>query len=190
MAPLHVDDVKINEHVFDRMIAALEKVFGKNESEITHDNFACCGAQYMKLSDGYSMDQNQFVKGIKEIEGPFITGKPDHEACEPKAAKAFLSVIMSLAYALLTRSDISIYLIAMHKHLQKPQYVHVRKLNGVLRWARKNPKALTYKHMSCMKTLEVHSDTGFRREENEEGEVDGKAKKASTSYASDNNSVT
>ena len=32
--------------------------------------------------------------------------------------------------------------------------------------------------MYGMKTLEVHSDTGFRREENEEeGEVDGKAVK-------------
>jgi len=35
--------------------------------------------------------------------------------------------------------------------------------------------AFTYKHMVCVKKLEAHSDTGFRREENEEGEVDGKA---------------
>lgn len=142
---MHVDDVKIaypNENVFDRMIATLEKVFGKNEIGITHDNFACCGAQYTKLPNGYSMDQNQFVKGIKEIEGPLITGKTDHEACEPKAAKAFLSVIMSLAYALLTRSDISIYLIAMQKNMQTPQYIHARRLNGVLRWAQKNPKGI------------------------------------------------
>ena len=38
-----------------------------------------------------------------------------------------------------------------------------------------NPKSPTYKHMVCAKQLEAHSDTGFRREENEEGEVDGKA---------------
>ena len=82
---------------------------------------------------------------------------------------------MSLAYSLLTRSDISIYLIAMQKFLQKPQYLHVRKLNGVLRWAQKNPKALTYKYMTCTKKLEARSDIGVRREENEEGEVDGKA---------------
>ena len=112
---------------------------------------------------------------VSEIEGPLFTEKPDQEVCEPKAAKAFLSVIMSLAYALLTRSDISIYLTAMQKFLQEPSYIHVRKLKGVLRWAQKNPKALTYKHMVCAKQLEAHSDTGFRREENEEGEVDGKA---------------
>ena len=121
------------------------------------------------------MHQNQFVKGVKEIEGPLFTGEPDQELCEPKAAKAFISVIMSLAYALLTRSDISIYLLAMQKFVQKPQYLHVRKLNGVLRWAEKNPKAFTYKHMACAKKIEVHSDTGFRREENEEGDVGGKA---------------
>ena len=145
------------------MIAALEKVFGKGEIEITHDDFACCGVQCTRLTDGYSMDQNQFVKGVKEIEGPLFTGKPDQDLCEPKAAKAFLSVIMSLAYALLTRSDISVYLIAMQKFLQKPQYLHVRKLNGVLRWAQKKPKALTYKHMTCAKKLEAHSDTGSEK---------------------------
>ena len=62
---VHVDDIKIaypNESVFDRMIASLEKVFGAGEIEITHDYFACCGVQYTKLPDGYSMDQNQFVK--------------------------------------------------------------------------------------------------------------------------------
>ena len=175
---VHVDDIKIayqDDSVFNQMITALAKVFGKGEIEITHDDFACCGVQYTKLPYGYSMDQNQFVKGVKEIEGPLFTGKPDQDLCEPKAAKAFLSVIMSLAYALLTRSDISIYLIAMQKSLQKPQYLHVRKLNGVLRWAQKNPRALTYRHMKCAKKLEAHSYTGFRREENEEGDVDGKA---------------
>ena len=44
-----------------------------------------------------------------------------------------------------------------------------------MRWTQKHPKAFTYKHMICAKHVEVHSDTGFRREENEEGEVDGKA---------------
>ena len=82
---------------------------------------------------------------------------------------------MSLAYALLTRGDIAIYLIAMQKFLQKPQYIHLRKLNGVLRWAQKHPKALTYHTTTCAQYVEFHSDTGFRREENEEGEVDGKA---------------
>ena len=121
------------------------------------------------------MDQNAFVTGIKPVEGIHITGKPEKEECEPAAAKAFLSTIMSLAYALLTRSDIAVYLIALQKFLQKPQYLHLRKLNGVLRWAQKHPHALTYLRMTCAKKLEVHSDTGFRREENEEGDVDGKA---------------
>ena len=47
---------------------------------------------------------------------------------------------MSLAYALLTRFDIAVYLIALQKFLQKPQYIHLRKLNAVLRWAQQNNK--------------------------------------------------
>ena len=62
---VHVDDIKItypDDRVFNELMGSLEKVFGKGEIEITHGSFACCGVQYTKLEDGYSMDQNQYVR--------------------------------------------------------------------------------------------------------------------------------
>ena len=82
---------------------------------------------------------------------------------------------MSLAYALLTRFDIEAYMIALQKFLHKPKFIHIRRLNALVRWTQKNPKALKYMFMTCVRRLEVHSDTGFRREVTDEGDVDGKA---------------
>ena len=87
----------------------------------------------------------------------------------------FLSVLMSLAYALLTRFDIGVHMIALQKILHKPQYVHVRNLKAVVRWSQTHQKKLSYLHMTCDKRLEIHADTGFRREATEEGDVDGDA---------------
>ena len=85
------------------------------------------------------MDQINYVKAIKPIEGAHITGKPDDELAPPITAHEFLSVLMSLAYALLTRSDIEVYMIVLQKFLQKPKSIHIRRLNTLVIWAQKHP---------------------------------------------------
>lgn len=53
--------------------------------------------------------------------------------------------------------------------------IHVRRLNAIVRWAQLHPMHLTYCNMECAGILEVHSDSGFRREEDETGHASGRA---------------
>ena len=47
-----------------------------------------------------------------------MTGQPDDQLADPKTASAYLSLLMALAYALLTRYDISVFVLALQKFLQ------------------------------------------------------------------------
>ena len=153
----------------------METVFGKGELEITVDNFTCCGITYTLTDIGYDMDQIKYVAALKPITDSELIGKPEQEQAVVYIAKLFLSLLMALAYALQTRIDIYVFCIALQRHLQKPTYGHVRKLNTLVHWAQKHPAKLTYRKMICQRHLEIHSDAGFRREVSEDGEVNGKS---------------
>ena len=174
---LHVDDIKSGSSpaVFDEFIRHLEHVFGSGELKITQEKFTCCGMRHIKTPTGYTMDQFEYMKALKPITDSSITGKPDDQLAEARPAKLFLSLLMAIAYTLMTIIDLACYIIALQKHLQKPTYGHIKKLNTVVRWAQNKPMVLTYTRMQCQRQLETHSDTGFRRENDKEGLVDGKA---------------
>ena len=72
------------------------------------------------------MDQINCVKAIKPIERAHIRGKPDDELAPPTTSHEFVAILMSLAYALLTRFDIEVYMIALQKFLQRPKFIHIR----------------------------------------------------------------
>ena len=44
-----------------------------------------------------------------------------------------------------------------------------------MRWAQKNPLKIVYRKFECQRTLECHSDAGFRREEDVDGHEEGRA---------------
>ena len=169
VAGKHVDDIKIacSPETRKEFEAALEKVFGKGELDITLTNFTNCGVRHQKIADGYTMDQQEYLEALKPITGPDLTGAKAEDLAPPALAKLFLSLLMALAYTLQTRPDLAIYVIALQRHAQQPKILHVRRLNAVVRWAQRHPQKLTYRHMNPNGWLEVHSDAGFRREEDE-----------------------
>ena len=178
IAGKHVDDIKAGapEEVLKEFIACLKAFFGDSELEVTMYNFTCCGVRYTRLPTGYRMDQHEYLKALKLIDGPEMLGKPDKLEADPITAKKFLSLVMALAYGLMTRDDIKVFVIALQRWLQKPTYLHVRRLNAIVKWTQKHEIGTEYHKMQCQRKLEGHSDTGFRREEDEEeGNVTGRS---------------
>ena len=82
---------------------------------------------------------------------------------------------MAMAFALMTRWDLHVYLTALQSWLQEPCYRHIWKISTIVRWAQRRPKKLLYRWMACNYKLECHSDSGFRREEDKEGLIDGRS---------------
>ena len=127
------------------------------------------------LDDGYALDQIEYVDALRPIVNSDLTGKPDDEAADPVNAKLYISIVMAMAFALLTRADVAVYIMAAQRHLQTPTYGHIRKINTIVRWAQKHPKHVLFRWMSCARMLECHSDAGFRREPDKENLVDGRS---------------
>ena len=86
---------------------------------------------------------------------------------------------MALAFTLITRIDLHVYVVALQRHTSAPTAGHVRKLNTLVRWAQQNPLRIRYGPMKCAGRLEVHSDAAFRKEQ-KEGVDAGRALRGAT----------
>ena len=98
----HVDDFKISGHKDDieKLAQHLAKEFGKLDLEC--DNFTFCGVRHRQNPDGsIFLDQMSFISAIREMQL-----QPEHKALDvlpEEVRRQFLSLLMTVAYALLTR---------------------------------------------------------------------------------------
>ena len=177
IATEHVDDIKsaCEIQTLKQFILCLEQAFGKGELEITVENFDCCGMRHQITDQGYELDQIEYLSKLKPITNAELTAGKDDDPADAINAKLFLSLVMAMAFGLMTRWDLHVYITALQRWLQAPCYRHLRKINTIVRFAQKNPKKLLYRWMSCSQYLECHSDAGFRREEDKEGLLDGRS---------------
>lgn len=111
--------------------------------------------------------------------GKELTGAPAQQEASPYLAKLYLSLLMALAYALMTRVDLSVFVVALQRWAHKPLIIHIRRLNAVVRWAQRHPLALVYKRFKGQDHLEVHADAGFRKEQKDSIDV-GRAVRGAT----------
>ena len=125
----------------------------------------------LKASNGYSRLETVMeifkpvVHGLKLVENSSITGQPGERVADSTNASLFLSVLMAVAFTLITRVDVAVFVVALQRQAKQPTYEHIRKLNTIVKWVKKNPGRLIYRRLKCQRILECHSDTGFRREE-------------------------
>ena len=182
LATKHVDDVKVagTPEEKKRFTDCLEKAFGVGELDVSEGTLTCCGTRHSPLADGgYELDQCDYIAALKTIGTAELVGKANDAQASPELAKMFLSLLMALAYTLNTRIDLHVYVVALQRHTAAPTYGHIRKLNTLVRWAQANPLRITYPRMTCAKTLEIHSDAAFRKEQ-KEGVDAGRALRGAT----------
>jgi hypothetical protein len=62
--------------------------------------------------------------------------------------------------------DVLVFISACQRYAHKPQIIHVKRLNVIVRWIQKNPQSITYRHFGQILThLRVISDAAFKKEE-------------------------
>ena len=179
----HVDDLKVGccEEILTEFIRVLEQVFGKGELDITTLNFTNCGVRHIQLlddwgvQDGYSLDQEEYITALRPIDTSELVGIEPATLVSSRTAGLFISLLMALAYTLLTRLDLCVYVTALQRFAQKPQAQHVKRLNVLVRWAQRHPLRIVYKQMQCAKRILGESDAGFRKEQDEDGHLNGRS---------------
>ena len=108
------------------------------------------------------LDQVKFLAACKVISDPIaLNGKPD--TLLPEAGRRlFLSLLMTVAYALLTRPDVAVFVVALQRESHKAQVQHVKRLNVLLKWLQRNPRKMSYPTMQYPDTLLQISDSSYR----------------------------
>ena len=164
----HVDDLKIAgpPEQIEKFVQHLTQTFGK--LEIHWHQFTFCGIKHIQDPNSLEIELNQsdFLKAIKPMSQPEVACKPGTEVMPEHFRKHFLSLLMTIAYAVQSRPDIAVYIAALQKECQQATYESARKLNKVLLWAQKNPKSITYASMSTYPdALVLVSDSAFKARE-------------------------
>eukprot|EP00971_Amphidinium_carterae_P001637 32933-Amphidinium_carterae.1 len=158
----HVDDLKIatKPEIRRRFVAHLASYFGKPDEEARQ--FTNCGVTHSQSSDGtVLMNQHKFISAIRPCIIPDLSKEPDAVLTEPQR-RVFLSSLMTVAYASLTRPDIQVFVTALQRQCSQPQSQHVRRLNKVIKYVQKHPKQLVYRSLGAgASQLVVFSDASF-----------------------------
>ena len=163
----HVDDIKITGElpVIKEFLALLEATFGK--LKVSWNEFTNCGIRHIQDTSTFKVtcDQNHYISCLKPINVDGIS-KLDVDATASAQHKAlFISLLGALAYTLLTRIDIAVFIAALQRVAQAPLISHLKRLNVVLRWAQRNPQGLTYAEIAQPVRLLGFSDSAFKRED-------------------------
>ena len=172
----HVDDLKLcgEYDVIVDVLAKIQKVFG--ELKIEWNNFTNCGVRHKQdtTTKEVTLDQDDYIKGIKLCTHTDLTGKKPEELACTELHQQYWSVTGAIAYAILTRPDIAVFVAALQRVSHAPTVIHCKRLNSVVRWAQRNPKGIHYvqlEHSGRPKgsTVDTHlrmiSDAAFKKEE-------------------------
>ena len=146
MATEHVHDIKrtCDLGTLKQYIAILEEAFGKGELEIAIENVGCCGTRHTITDEGHELDQIQYISKIRPINNTALTFGKDDDPADATNAKLYLSLVMAMAFVLMTRWDVHFHLTALQRWLQKPHHRHIRKINDIVRWVQRHPRKLLY----------------------------------------------
>ena len=113
------------------------------------------------------MDQDEYIKQLRPITHPELTGAPAEAKATKVITDMFVSLRGALAYALITQYWLMVYVVSLQK-VQEPTNLHVRRLNAVTRKLLANPQKLTFPRMKPTGEVDIHSDSGYRKLTGEE----------------------
>ena len=159
----HVDDIKMagKKAIIEEFVQHVSKTFGK--MDIEWKKFTFCGVQHEQYEDGsVSLDQVKFLAACKPIAQPEALAGGATAVLPETARRHFLSLLMTVAYALLTRPDVSVFISALQRESHRAQVVHVRRINQVLKWLQSNPRKITYPVMEYPSALLQISDSSYK----------------------------
>ena len=110
---------------------------------------------------------------MRPIVSPELTGAPPSAKATKHVSDQFVSLRGALAYTALTQAWIIVYIVSFQR-VQEPTNLDVRRLNAVVRKLQKEPKHLIFPAMTPTNEVDLHSDSGYRRETGDkEDEVKG-----------------
>ena len=164
----HVDDLKITgeREWIDWLLEKIQETFGKLKLE--WNEFTNCGVHHVRniSLNTVTLDQIQYAKKLRSITHVDLTSQPSESDCCEELHQLYMSLLGALAYLYLTRVDVLVFISACQRYAHKPQIIHVKRLNTIVRWVQRNPQTLVYRpFQSKEQHLSIVADSAFKKEE-------------------------
>ena len=165
---IHVDDLKFagDKDTIQWIVDKLQSVFGN--LIVQWHNFTNCGIRHTQdpTTMEITLDQFAYVAAIKNIQHPAIKGAKLDDIVPMDLFEQFRSSRGAVAYALLTRADVSVYVVYLQRQSEKTTtFKHIKMLSIVINRIRTDPVSLTYKYLGKETYFLVFSDAAFKKEE-------------------------
>ena len=114
------------------ILGKIQEVFG--QLKIEWNEFTNCGIKHhMKLAESKwdlaqcTMDQVEYIKGIKTMDAHHMSRQNPNSEVTDLVQGEFWSILGALAFSLLTRTDIAVFVCALQRHTSRPKYIHCKR---------------------------------------------------------------
>ena len=111
------------------ILQQIEKVFGK--LKIEWHEFTNCGVRprQHKVTKEISLDQMEYASSLRIIAHPELMSKKAEDAVCAELHSLYRSLLGAVAFLLLTRADVAVYVSALQRWGHAPKVIHVKRLN-------------------------------------------------------------
>ena len=151
----HVDDVNMagTENQIDIYKTKVDNVFGS--TKIHKHEYTNCGVRsIMDSQHNVSLDQDEYIKTLRPIVSPELTGASPEQEATKNLTDMFVSLRGAIAYVLLTQAWLQVYVVALQR-VQVPTILDIRRLNAITRKLQREPQKLIFHAMRCIGQLAV-----------------------------------
>ena len=158
----HVDDLKggAKKETALELIAFVESRVGKCKQQ--WQEFTHTGIEHRQTEKGIYCHQTGYAATIKAISADLFTGKPEDELADKILAGLYISVLGGVAWMILTRADLAVYVQALQRRASNPRITDCKRLNLIVRYAKRHKVGIWYEKLDGPVRLVCWSDAAFK----------------------------
>ena len=90
------------------------------------------------------VDQTEYIKNLNCIDEEELQGMSDKAGPPARHVKLYPSLLGTIAWCIMTRIDICVYVAALQRYGKDPQIGHIRKMSVLLSYMKENPLVLVF----------------------------------------------
>ena len=146
---VHVDDINgiATKEVAESLLKHFNDQVGQGKADYNSSLHA--GIQHEHSAGQVFTHQYVYIDSITPIEPSLLTGKGDEALCDSKMHEAYRSVLGAVAWTVLTRAELAVYVQALQRRAHAPRIIDCKRLNVVMCHMKRHKcglKSITLKH--------------------------------------------
>ena len=163
----HVDDMKggARREVADSLLKHLEREVG--QCKIDWNVYSHTGGEHEHTPGVHWSHQRPYIAMLRPIATELLRGRQDEEEANEELHAAYMSLLGGVAWTILSRTEVSVYVQALQRYAHKPTVGKCRRLNLVLRFLVRQESGILYKRLEHPLKLVGMSDAAFRAQPDE-----------------------